>query len=225
MISTRLILEEVARFYKVKPNDITSRRREPSLFLPRRMGWRLARELTSLSLSQIGRHMGGFDHSTVLHGLRRVDADSRNDPALRHDFETLRVLIERVKRSAAEEGDDVAVTAPAIARRLLETPLVSFDISMLELRTLCEELLYLHARIASVEDTKRHAIRIAREAVTQRDASAVVAKPILDAARALAARAVDVDRLTHTSSERLARQKLSDAITHLKLTVKEATHG
>ena len=42
----------------------------------------LARQLTELSLQQIGAYFGGRDHSTVLHACRKVEEALENDPRL-----------------------------------------------------------------------------------------------------------------------------------------------
>ena len=54
--------------------------RYQNVLLPRQIGMYLARQLTSLSLEEIGSYFGGRDHSTVLHACRKIKA------ALGHDF-------------------------------------------------------------------------------------------------------------------------------------------
>ncbi len=53
----------------------------------------LTRELTDLSLPQIGRLYGGRDHSTVLNSIRRVEARCASDPALAARVDELRGAI------------------------------------------------------------------------------------------------------------------------------------
>jgi chromosomal replication initiator protein len=53
----------------------------------------LTRELTDLSLPQIGRLYGGRDHSTVLNSLRRVESGLGDDPDLAKRVEELRGAI------------------------------------------------------------------------------------------------------------------------------------
>jgi chromosomal replication initiator protein len=50
--------------------------------LPRQVGMYLARQLTPLSLEQIGAYFGGRDHSTVLHAVRKVEQALAHDAAL-----------------------------------------------------------------------------------------------------------------------------------------------
>jgi chromosomal replication initiator protein len=49
----------------------------------------LARLLTPRSLPEIGRRFGGRDHTTIIHGIRRIDHLCSTDSELRADVETL----------------------------------------------------------------------------------------------------------------------------------------
>lgn len=51
--------------------DVTNRCRTRPYVVPRQIAMYLARKLTGLSLPRIGRRMGGYDHTTVLHGIRK----------------------------------------------------------------------------------------------------------------------------------------------------------
>ncbi len=67
------IAQRVGRFFQVEPRQLQSRARSRSALLPRQVGMYLARQLTGLSLQQIGAYFGGRDHSTVLHACRKVE--------------------------------------------------------------------------------------------------------------------------------------------------------
>jgi chromosomal replication initiator protein len=49
----------------------------------------LAKELTQLSLPDIGDAFGGRDHTTVLHACRRIEELRNVDPTLNRDFTVL----------------------------------------------------------------------------------------------------------------------------------------
>jgi hypothetical protein len=69
-ITMREIVREVARKHGVSVNDIVSERRPRAVVLARHEAmWRCKQE-TTCSLPQIGRAIGGRDHTTVLHGVR-----------------------------------------------------------------------------------------------------------------------------------------------------------
>src|SRR5262249_22117573 len=64
------------------PRQLQRRRRYKGVLLPRQVGMYLARQLTELSLEQIGAYFGGRDHSTVLHACRKVEQALTHDAAL-----------------------------------------------------------------------------------------------------------------------------------------------
>ena len=68
------IIESVAKYYNVSALDIISDRRTTNIVKPRQEIMALARCLTSASLPAIGAKLGGRDHTTVLHGARKVMA-------------------------------------------------------------------------------------------------------------------------------------------------------
>lgn len=68
----RAIKWAVARAFKVTAVDLNSARHGKKFVLPRHVVMVLARNLTSLSLPQIGRALGGRDHTTIMHGVRKM---------------------------------------------------------------------------------------------------------------------------------------------------------
>lgn len=66
------IVQRVGTYYRVEPNRMRSSGRSRAVLLPRQVGMYLARQLTDLSLEQIGAYFGGRDHTTVLHACRKV---------------------------------------------------------------------------------------------------------------------------------------------------------
>ncbi len=76
------IFTAVARFYNIDVNDLLGSRRQRELVRPRQVGMYLAKQLTSLSYPAIGKEMRGKDHTTVIHGVRKIEADLKTDPTL-----------------------------------------------------------------------------------------------------------------------------------------------
>ncbi|MGV6875899.1 helix-turn-helix domain-containing protein [Pseudochelatococcus sp. B33] len=69
----RAIVAEVAHRHGVTMTDIVSHRRDARSSLARHIAmWRMHRE-TPLTMPQIGRILGGRDHTTILHGIRKID--------------------------------------------------------------------------------------------------------------------------------------------------------
>jgi chromosomal replication initiator protein len=71
-VSIENIQKTVADFYKIKVADMYSKKRTRNLARPRQIAMALAKELTPLSLPEIGDSFGGRDHTTVLHACRKV---------------------------------------------------------------------------------------------------------------------------------------------------------
>ena len=76
------IAERVSGYFRVRPQELQSRRRYRTVLLPRQVGMYLARRLTSLSLQQIGAYFGGWDHSTVRHACKKIETDLARDAVL-----------------------------------------------------------------------------------------------------------------------------------------------
>ena len=72
--SLKAILFAVAAAFRVPVIDIVSHRRARRICEARHAAFRIARDLTLLSLPQIGKRIGGRDHTTVLHGIRKTQA-------------------------------------------------------------------------------------------------------------------------------------------------------
>ena len=81
-ITLERITQMVCREYEVKDTDLRSKRRSRSVSEPRQVIMYLARQLTKLSLDEIGDHFGGRDHSTVLYGVRKTEKRHGLEPAL-----------------------------------------------------------------------------------------------------------------------------------------------
>lgn len=80
--SVELIAQRVGQYFQVKLREMQSRRRSRNALMPRQVGMYLARQLTPLSLDQIGAFFGGRDHSTVLHACRKVEQAITQDANL-----------------------------------------------------------------------------------------------------------------------------------------------
>lgn len=76
------ITRRVSRYYRVDARQLQSRRRYANVLMPRQISMYLARQLTPLSLGEIGAYFGGRDHTTVLHACRKVERALARDPGL-----------------------------------------------------------------------------------------------------------------------------------------------
>jgi chromosomal replication initiator protein len=88
-ISIENIQKTVADYYKIKVAEMYSKKRSRVVARPRQMAMAISKELTPLSLPDIGEAFGGRDHTTVLHGYRKIAELRASDPAINRDFNTL----------------------------------------------------------------------------------------------------------------------------------------
>lgn len=88
-VSIENIQKTVADFYRIKIVDLLSKKRSRVIARPRQIAMTLARELTQLSLPEIGNAFGGRDHSTVLHACKTIESLRNSDSALNADFNLL----------------------------------------------------------------------------------------------------------------------------------------
>lgn len=78
-INLKNILKTVADFFDVSEESLIGKRRTASVVLPRQVGMYILRELTSLSLKEIGSKFGGRDHTTVLHAYDKIGTLIKED--------------------------------------------------------------------------------------------------------------------------------------------------
>jgi len=88
-VSIDNIQRTVAEYYKLKLSDLLSKRRTRSIARPRQVAMALSKELTNHSLPEIGEAFGGRDHTTVLHGCRKVKELKETMADIREDYKNL----------------------------------------------------------------------------------------------------------------------------------------
>jgi len=88
-ISIDNIQKTVADYFRIKIVDMLSKRRTRNLTRPRQIAMTLARELTPMSLPEIGNAFGGKDHSTVIHACQTITTLRSSDTAMDSDYKIL----------------------------------------------------------------------------------------------------------------------------------------
>ena len=76
------IIEVVTGHFDVRLADLQSKRRSQSITEPRQICMYLARNLTRHSLEEIGGHLGGRDHTTVMHACSKISQAKDADPKM-----------------------------------------------------------------------------------------------------------------------------------------------
>ena len=88
-VSIENIQKIVADYYKIKVSEMYSKKRSRNVARPRQVAMALAKELTQLSLPDIGDAFGGRDHTTVLHACRKIALLKSTSSDLTRDFNSL----------------------------------------------------------------------------------------------------------------------------------------
>lgn len=89
-ISVDAIQKAVADYFDIRVADMKSTRRPKSIAYPRQIAMYLSRDLTKLSLPEIGEAFGGRDHSTVIHACRLIESKLSSDFSLKKAINTIK---------------------------------------------------------------------------------------------------------------------------------------
>ncbi len=87
------IVDAVSKYYKVRLADIKGKGRHKSIIVPRQVCMYLARQMTTLSLEEIGVNVGRRDHTTVMHSIDKIYTLTRDDKVIKKQVEELTALI------------------------------------------------------------------------------------------------------------------------------------
>jgi len=88
------IQRKVSEHYNIRLADMVSAKRVRTIARPRQVAMYLAKTLTTKSLPDIGRRFGGRDHTTIMHGIRKIEELKATDSQLVEDLDLLRRLLE-----------------------------------------------------------------------------------------------------------------------------------
>lgn len=96
ILTSKLIMQVVCKFFNIKVSDIISIKKSNSIVYPRQVAMFLCRELANMSFPSIGKDFGGRDHSTVLHAYSKIKDEYENNPETKE-------LIEDIKKTLSLE--------------------------------------------------------------------------------------------------------------------------
>ncbi len=92
-ITPSLIINVVSEHFGVNPEDITSKKRNSEFVLPRQVVMYLCKDLTEVSLSQIAKLLGKKDHTTVIHGIKKISEEMETNDELKNKIDILKKKI------------------------------------------------------------------------------------------------------------------------------------
>lgn len=88
-ITIENIQKTVADYYRIKIVELLSKKRTRNITRPRQIAMSLSRELTTMSLPEIGNAFGGKDHSTVIHACQTILSLRESDTTIDADYKIL----------------------------------------------------------------------------------------------------------------------------------------
>jgi len=93
-VTVEEIQRKVAEHYNIRLSDMIGPKRLRTIARPRQIAMYLAKQMTTRSLPEIGRRFGGRDHTTIMHGVKKVEELRAADRQLAEDVDLLRRLLE-----------------------------------------------------------------------------------------------------------------------------------
>lgn len=93
-VTVEEIQRKVSEHYNIRLSEMIGPKRVRNYARPRQMAMYLAKHMTSRSLPEIGRRFGGRDHTTVMHGVKRIEELKAIDSQIADDLELLRRALE-----------------------------------------------------------------------------------------------------------------------------------
>lgn len=95
-VTPSIIINIVAEHFGVRPEDITSKKRNSEFVLPRQIVMYLCRELTDTSYINIGKILGKKDHTTIMHGVNKITSEMQVNEDLKNKVD---VIIKKINPS------------------------------------------------------------------------------------------------------------------------------
>ena len=92
-VTPALIISVVAEHFHISVDDIKSNKRNSEVVFPRQIAMYLCSNMTSVGLKKIGAEMGGRDHTTVLHGSRKIASDIKSSDSVKNTVEIIKKKI------------------------------------------------------------------------------------------------------------------------------------
>ena len=98
IITPELIIEVVAEHFDLQPSDLTGNKRNAKIVFPRQIVMYLCRSMTEVTLKNIGKVLGGRDHTTIMNGIDKIEAEL-NGPNAAPTQEIIDILKKKINPS------------------------------------------------------------------------------------------------------------------------------
>ncbi|MFZ2664074.1 MAG: chromosomal replication initiator protein DnaA [Patescibacteria group bacterium] len=92
-VNVNEILKAVCLYYSVKAQDLKGKRRNRELVIPRQVAMYLMKEITDMPFMTIGEFLGGRDHTTVMYGVDKIQAEMAQTGKTTQDVVNVKQII------------------------------------------------------------------------------------------------------------------------------------
>ena len=92
-VTPELIIETVAEHFHIQPSDITGAKRNNEIVIPRQIVMYLCRNMIDIPLKSVGHYIGNRDHSTVSHGIRKIEEELETSQTLQNTMDIIKKKI------------------------------------------------------------------------------------------------------------------------------------
>lgn len=92
-VTPQLIIDTVAEHFHISPADIASNKRNNEIVVPRQIVMYLCRNMVDIPLKSIGGYIGKRDHSTIIHGINKIETELKNSETLRNTVDIIKKKI------------------------------------------------------------------------------------------------------------------------------------
>lgn len=89
-VSANRIIQTVSEFFEIKPDEVIGSRRFKELVYPRQLVMYLLRHELSFSYPKIGKELGGKDHTTIMHGVEKIEKELARNTNIQYDLTQLK---------------------------------------------------------------------------------------------------------------------------------------
>ncbi len=92
-VSSDQIIKAIIKFFNITHEDLTGKKRTRELVYPRQIAMYLLKHELSLSFPVIGRELGGKDHTTIMHGEKKILKEAATDKHVQNDLISIKEMI------------------------------------------------------------------------------------------------------------------------------------
>ena len=92
-ITADYIISMVAEHFNVSTADLCGNKRSSKIVMPRQVAMYLCREILAIPLKNVGQYLGNRDHTTVMHGVEKIEKELQTNEQLQSTIDSLKKKI------------------------------------------------------------------------------------------------------------------------------------